>query len=384
MNESARSVRAGPRSRCRRETRITSTAQTYSHRRRWAAWRMPSLTFVRDKALVWTLYESATRVGEARRCGSETRSAPSTEESLSSSSRERRGCRTVRPYEAAVPNLLMWLKNHLRGDVGVRPARNRAEKPNPNRGPTSRDRPILTTFDTPAHLRSHRIGRSSTSGVDEFFGWEARSRMAKTCVHLPGTGIENALARAHGVEVGKSQTLGRRLPRTGGRCSTSNGPDANSAFRARDRCRSQGPRGPPADSWGRARWRTYSRIRRGRSPRCSRAGSREGSAALTHHRSPAMGVGEGSSGPRLRSIPEGSEDSDPWRKSERTGEKVVVEVVDDASLSVGAPTKRAGGTAGCRKCPYVWVRRPGSLAKATCPNCSATFRTAKRGKRRQA
>jgi hypothetical protein len=49
--------------------------------------------------------------------------------------------------------------------------------------------------------------------------------MAKTYVHLSGSDVEDALVRAHGIELGKVDTPRAKLPRVCARGSTSNDPD---------------------------------------------------------------------------------------------------------------------------------------------------------------
>ncbi len=71
---------------------------------------------LRDKALIWPLYESGARAGEvlALRVGDVERTEYGALRIYFPEGKT--GRRSVPLFEAAVPNLLLWLKNHPRYD----------------------------------------------------------------------------------------------------------------------------------------------------------------------------------------------------------------------------------------------------------------------------
>ena len=64
--------------------------------------------------------------------------------------------------------------------------------------------------------------------MESFFGWQHGSPMAATYVHLTGHEVEDAMARAVGVEKPATPEQSPKLPRTCGRCSFVN--DSTSKF----------------------------------------------------------------------------------------------------------------------------------------------------------
>ncbi|MGI0129286.1 MAG: tyrosine-type recombinase/integrase [Thermoplasmata archaeon] len=197
---------------------------------------------LRDKALVWVLYESGGRIGEvlALRIGDVERTEYGAVRLYFPTGKT--GRRTVPLFEAAVPNLLLWLKNHPRADDRDAPLWVPVEQPSPSsRGVGYRyvvkllERAAARAgIKKPVNPHSFRHSRAtavaqnpqiSTAVLEKFFGWQPGSPMAKTYVHLSGKEVEDALARAHGIELGKAETPRARLPRVCARCSTSNEPD---------------------------------------------------------------------------------------------------------------------------------------------------------------
>ncbi|MGI0053044.1 MAG: tyrosine-type recombinase/integrase, partial [Thermoplasmata archaeon] len=197
---------------------------------------------LRDKALISTLYESGTRAGEilAMRVGDVERTDYGAIRLYLPTGKT--GRRTVPLFEAAVPNLLLWLKNHPRRDdkeaplwcgvqqtdrigeaIGYRMAFKILRKAAERAGIRKPVNPHNFR-----HSRATAVAQNpqvSTSILEQFFGWQPGSPMAKTYVHLSGKEVEEALARAHGIEVGRTETPKASLPRVCARCSTSNDPD---------------------------------------------------------------------------------------------------------------------------------------------------------------
>lgn len=201
---------------------------------------------LRDKALIWTLYESGARAGEVitLRIGDVERTDYGAIRVYFPDGKT--GRRTVPIFEAAVPNLLLWLKNHPRAgdknaplwcavqqDVGAPITYRMAVK-------TIRGAAKRAGITKPVNPHNFRHSRAtavaqnpqvSTSVLEKFFGWQPGSPMAKTYVHLSGKEVEDALARAHGIELGKTETPRAKLPRVCARCSTSNDPDGRFCVR---------------------------------------------------------------------------------------------------------------------------------------------------------
>ncbi len=203
---------------------------------------------LRDKALIWTLYESGARVGEllSLRLGDVERMEYGAIRLRFPSGKT--GQRTVPLFEAAVPNLLVWLKNHPRaGDAGA-PLWCAIEQPTEIGKPIGY-RMVVKLLESAArragiakpvnphnfrHSRATAVAQNpqvSTSVLEQFFGWQPGSPMAKTYVHLSGKEVEEALARAHGIEVGKVETPRARLPLVCARCGTSNDPGGSFCLR---------------------------------------------------------------------------------------------------------------------------------------------------------
>jgi integrase len=198
---------------------------------------------LRDKALIWVLYESGGRIGEVLtlRLGDVERTDYGAIRLYFPTGKT--GRRTVPLFEAAVPNLLLWLRNHPRRDDKNAPLWVGVEQPSPDGGPIgyrtvfkvlrkAADRAGVSKPVNPhsfRHSRATAVAQNpqvSTSVLEKFFGWEPGSPMAKTYVHLSGKDVEDALARAHGIEIGRTEAPRAQLPRVCVRCSTSNDPVA--------------------------------------------------------------------------------------------------------------------------------------------------------------
>lgn len=201
-------------------------------------------TNLRDRAFVLVLYESGARAGEllGLRLQDVTRSEHG---GFLLHVDGKTGKRTIPLFESAVPALSAWLAAHPAKDeptsplwvqtqatdrlgtaVGyggmfkvIRLAAKRAgvEKPiNPH------------NF---RHSRASAVAQNpaiSTSVLEKYFGWRAGSSMAATYVHLSGREVEDAMARAIGVEKPQAPKKSSSLPRTCGRCSFVN--DAASKY----------------------------------------------------------------------------------------------------------------------------------------------------------
>ncbi len=158
---------------------------------------------LRDQALVWVLYESGGRIGEvlAPRIGDVERTEYGAVRLYFPTGKT--GRRTVPLFELAVPNLLLWLKNHARADDRNAPLWVSVEQANPS-GTGIGYRYVVMLLErsatragvkNPANPHSFRHSRAtavaqnprvSTSVLEKFFGWQPGSPMAKTYVHLSG------------------------------------------------------------------------------------------------------------------------------------------------------------------------------------------------------
>ncbi len=152
------------------------------------------------------------------------------------------GRRTVPLFEAGAPNRLLWLKNHPRAEDRNAPLWVQLEPANPS-GTGIGYRYVVKLLERSAtragveqpvnphsfrHSRATSVAQNplvSTSVLAKFFGWQPGSPMAKTYVHLAGNDVEDALVRAHGIELGKVDTPRAKLPCVCPRGSTSNDPD---------------------------------------------------------------------------------------------------------------------------------------------------------------
>ena len=194
---------------------------------------------LRDKALIWTLYESGARIGEilSLTIGDVERTDYGAVKLYLPGGKT--GRRTVPLFEAAVPNLLLWLKQHPhRDDKGaclwctIQQGKRRGEPITYRMAvkvlESAAKRAGITKPVNPHNFRHSRATvvaqdpRISTSVLEKFFGWEPGSPMAKTYVHLSGKEVEEAIARAHGIEIGKVDAPKTALPRVCARCSTPN------------------------------------------------------------------------------------------------------------------------------------------------------------------
>ncbi len=154
---------------------------------------------LRDKALIWVLYETGGRIGEVLtlRIGDVERTDYGAIRLYFPTGKT--GRRTVPLFEAAVPNLLLWLKNHPRRDdknaplwcsvqqavgepIGYRMVVKVLRK--------AADRAGISKPINPHNFRHSRATavaqnpQVSTSVLEKFFGWQPGSPMAKTYVHL--------------------------------------------------------------------------------------------------------------------------------------------------------------------------------------------------------
>lgn len=197
---------------------------------------------LRDKALIWVLFESGARVGEVLtlRLGDVERNDGGWLRLYFPTGKT--GRRTVPVFGAAVPNLLLWLKNHPRRDdpsaplwCGIQQG-SRIGEPIGYRMAvkvlrSAAKRAGIAKPVNPHNFRHSRASnlaqnpKISTSILEKAMGWTPGSPMAKTYVHLSGKEVEDALARASGREVGERAAPRPRLPIVCARCSTTNEPD---------------------------------------------------------------------------------------------------------------------------------------------------------------
>jgi integrase len=194
----------------------------------------------RDRALIWTLYESGARVAEV--LGLRVRDVEKTEYGALRLylPKGKTGKRTVVVFEAAVPALLLWLSAHPKREDPTAPlwpgvqqdteviSYNMVRKVLLD----AARRAGITARVNPHNFRHSRASvlaqdpGISTSILEKTMGWAPGSSMAKTYVHISGRETEEALARAHGIEIGKAAKPQTKLPVVCARDGTANDPDA--------------------------------------------------------------------------------------------------------------------------------------------------------------
>ncbi len=198
---------------------------------------------LRDKALIWTLYESGARIGEllGLRVGDvEPTAYGGVRLHLPFG---KTGRRPVPLFESSVPAILAWLKAHPAAEgrkaplwVGVQ-ATERWGQPIGYNAIRKVFREAARRAGIPKPVNPHNFRHSratalaknpkiSTSIFEKLMGWSPGSPMAKIYVHLSGREVEDAMLRAHGIEVTSQEVPPPRLPIVCGRCRTSNEPDA--------------------------------------------------------------------------------------------------------------------------------------------------------------
>jgi integrase/recombinase XerD len=198
----------------------------------------------RDKAIIATLYESGTRVGEL--LSLRVRDVERTDSGGFRLHVEgKTGRRTIPLFESSVPALASWLKDHPTARDGTSPLwiglQGGERFGKPMNYPAVRrmiaeagKRAGIDKELNPHAFRHSRAsaiaknGAISTSILESYFGWQHGSPMAATYVHLNGTEVEEAMARAIGVEKVETPKVSPRIPKTCPRCEHVN--DAANEF----------------------------------------------------------------------------------------------------------------------------------------------------------
>jgi len=201
---------------------------------------------LRDKALIWALYETGGRIGELmslRLADVELRAEGYIRLRVR---REKNG--QLSPmflFEAGVPSMIAWMKSH--------PTRSNPDTPlwvdtSKEWGAPIGYRAVTKMLDVAArraqitkpvnphnfrHTRATELAKDpSISGpiLEKAMGWVPGSRMAETYQHLAAKDLEDALRRAHGFTgpIEPAQSAKPRRPRSCGRCGTLN--DAEDRF----------------------------------------------------------------------------------------------------------------------------------------------------------
>lgn len=189
----------------------------------------------RDKALVLCLYESGTRAGEI--LGLRNRDVTRSDHGgFLLHVDGKTGPRTVPLFESAVPALSAWIACHPKKDEPNAPlwcglqATDRLGEPMTYAGSVKAIRLAArragitkrTNLHIFRHSRATTVSQNpnvSTSIMEKFFGWTPGSPMAATYVHISGREVEDAMARAIGVEKVEAPKPSSSIPRTCGRCS---------------------------------------------------------------------------------------------------------------------------------------------------------------------
>jgi integrase len=194
-----------------------------------------STTTVRDRAFVWTLYESGARIGELLGLRYQD-VARSDYGGFLLHVDGKTGKRTIPLLEHAVPALSLWLKEHPARDIPTAPlwcstmATARLAEPVAYAGMvkvlrlTARRAGIQKRVNPHSfrHARATAYAQNaalSSSVMERFFGWRAGSPMAETYVHISGREVEEAMARAIGSQKAVPTKASPTLPRGCGRCN---------------------------------------------------------------------------------------------------------------------------------------------------------------------
>ena len=198
---------------------------------------------LRDKALIWSLYESGARIGEllGLRVGDvEPTGYGGVRLHLPFG---KTGRRPVPLFESSVPAILAWLKAHPTPNdtkaplwVGIQ-ATERWGQPIGYNGirKVFREAARRAGITKPVNPHNFRHSRATalakdpkipTSIFEKLLGWAPGSPMAKTYVHLSGREVEEALLRAHGIDAPPETEIPVRIPKVCARCRTSNEADA--------------------------------------------------------------------------------------------------------------------------------------------------------------
>jgi integrase len=195
---------------------------------------------LRDKAVIWALYETGGRIGElmALRVADVE---PQQEGYVRLRVHREKGGQPspMFLFEAGVPSMLAWMKAH--------PTRTEPSSPlwvdtKKNWGAPIGYRAVTKMLQVAArragltkpvnphnfrHTRATELAKDpsiSSAILEKAMGWTPGSRMAETYQHLAGRDLEDALRRAHGLGpiAERSQTPIHHRPRSCGRCGTQN------------------------------------------------------------------------------------------------------------------------------------------------------------------
>jgi integrase len=199
---------------------------------------------LRDRAFVWTLFNSARRPGEILRMTvGDVRRCPG-EGVLELSIRGEKGSpHTVVPvYEDAVPALLCWLEIHPRRDergaplwcgmrgrsVGAPVSYTMMSKAIENAARRAEvTKPINPyAFRHSAITRLVKDPQIAPAIVGHMVGWVPGTRRLRTYSHLSGRDVREALDRRFGIAAGEAAVEEPRSPRHCARCDTTNAADA--------------------------------------------------------------------------------------------------------------------------------------------------------------
>jgi site-specific recombinase XerD len=195
---------------------------------------------LRDKALIWALYETGGRIGELmslRLCDVELQPEGYIRLRVR---REKNG--QLSPmflFEAGVPSMVAWTKAHpSRADqnsalwvdtnkewgsaIGYRAVTKMLQVAAHRSGVTKPVNPHNFR-----HTRATELAKDPTISaamLEKAMGWVPGSRMAETYQHLAAKDLEDALRRAHGITVPAESRQPARMhsPKACGRCGTFN------------------------------------------------------------------------------------------------------------------------------------------------------------------
>ena len=197
----------------------------------------------RDKALISTIYESASRIGEIGTI--RIRDVKFDEYGAILNLIGKTGQRPVR-IVASTQSLRIWLENH--------PARKNRDAPvwvnigNHNNGKPMRYTGIRKVIQTLLHesgikkdahphlFRRSRLTHLADQGMTEYqmnayAGWVHGSNVASTYIKLSGRDTDDAILRINGISKGKEASKPKFIPQECPRCKELNSPDAENCSR---------------------------------------------------------------------------------------------------------------------------------------------------------
>lgn len=201
---------------------------------------------LRDKALIWSLYETGGRIGELMSLRlADIELQPEGYVRLRVRREKNGQLAPMFLFEAGVPSMVAWTKAH---PTRSNPSSVLWVDTNKEWGAPISYRAVTKMLDVAArragvtkpvnphnfrHTRATELAKDpniSSAMLEKAMGWVPGSRMAETYQHLAAKDLEDAFRRAHGISdpTKSAQSANRGRPRACGRCGTFN--DAEDQF----------------------------------------------------------------------------------------------------------------------------------------------------------